>query len=211
MAPKPVGLGDVKVALKRVQETFDLPDNRQGIVARFENILTLGGVQKVVVELGHPIKVDRLVKAGDAGEATDLQDDDWMNAVRNGELEEYVPTTKNQYQYLFYAFQTLSQKRLRARILMVHSVQELKTWLGLDSFIDVQELFGVEVKAHPEVPDQTGILIAVNPNESDAVAFSMRLLFEKEKPDEANRGKGPQERNRGQGNGRAPGEVGKPS
>ncbi len=214
MAPKPVGLGDVKVQLKRVQETFDLPDNRQGIVARFENILTLGGVQKVVVELGHPIKVDRLIKAGeDVGEAKELPDDDLMNAVRNGELVDFPQTIPNQFAYLFQAFHMLGQKRLKPRTFIIHSTDELKKWLQLDAYIDVRELFGVEVIAHPEVPDYTALLVASNQDESDAGTYALRLTLElpKEKTSEANRGKGPQERNRGQGNGRAPGEVGKSS
>jgi hypothetical protein len=214
MASKPAGLGDVKVALKRVQDTFDLPDNRQGIVARFESILGMGGVQKVVVELGHPIKVDRLVKAGEGqGEAKELPDDDLMNAVRNGELVDFPQSIPNQFAYLFQAFYMLGQKRLRPRTFIVHSLDELKKWLQLDAFMDVRELYGVEVIAHPEVPDYTGLLVASNPDESDAGTFALRLTLElpKEKSSEANRGKGAQERNRGQGNGRAPGEVGKPS
>lgn len=213
MSNKPASLGDSKVQYKRVQETEALPESRAGIVAKFERILDSGGVQKVVVELGHPIKVERLVKVGDIGDVPEIQDDDWMNAIRNGELEEFQSNLKNPFAYLFQAFHLLSQKRLRPRIILIHDIKELKVWLGLDSFIDVRELYGVEVKAHPDVPDFSGILVAADADEPDGVSFSIRLSFdiEKEKKNEANRGEGSQERNRGQGNGRAPREVGKPS
>lgn len=214
MASKPIGLGEAKISLKRVQETFDLPEDREGIVARFQNILSKGGVQKVVVEIGHPIKVDRLVRAGESiGEAQELPDDDLMSAIRNGELTDFPQSTPNAFAYLFQAFHMLGQKRLKPKTFIVHNTDELKKWLQLDAYIDVRELFGVEVITHPEVPDFTALLVASNPDESDAGTYALRLTLElpKEKTSEANRRKGAEERNRGQGNGRAPGEVGKPS
>lgn len=189
---KPTSLGDSKAQYKRVQENFDLPDSRAGIVSKFERILDSGGVQRIVVELGHPIKVDRLVKSNEGPDIEELPDDDWMDAVRNGEVQEFSPTGKNPYAYLFQAFHMLSQKRMRARIVLIHSIAELKAWLGLEAFIDVRELFGVEVRAHPEVPEQAGIIISTSPDAPDSEVFSMRLAFDKpkEKADEANRRKG---------------------
>jgi hypothetical protein len=179
MATRPASIGDSKTPLKRIQEVFDLPDTRAGVVAKFERILESGGVQKIVIELGHPIRVERLVKASDAPDVEELRDDDWLNAVRNGELQEFDPAGVSPYVYLFRAFHLLSQKRLKARIILIHSTKELKEWMGLDSFIDVRELFGVEVLEHPDVPDQTAILISSNPDETDVPVFSLRLVFDK--------------------------------
>ena len=179
MPARPASIGDSKAALKRIQEVFELPDTRSGVVSKFERILESGGVQKITIELGHPIKVERLVKASDAPEVEELQDDDWLNAVRNGELQELDPAGKDPFVYLFQAFHLLSQKRLKARIILIHSAKELKEWMGLDSFLDVRELFGVEVREHPDVPDQTAILISSNPDESDVPTFSLRLVFDK--------------------------------
>lgn len=181
MPARPASIGDSKVALKRIQEVFELPDTRSGVVSKFERILDSGGVQKVIIELGHPIKVERLVKASDAPEVEELQDDDWLNSVRNGELQELDPSGSEPFLYLFQAFHLLSQKRLKARIFLIHSTKELKEWLGLDSFLDVRELYGVEVKEHPDVPDNTAILISANQDESDVPTFSLRLVFEKSK------------------------------
>lgn len=179
MAAKPASLGDSKVPYRRIQETFELPENRKGVVAKFESILDSGGVQKVTIELGHPIKVERLVKASDSGDVEELPDDDWMNAARNGELTELPPSDKGPYAYLFQAFHLLSQRRLRARIIMVHGVSEVKSWLGLDSFIDIRELFGVEVRSHPEVPDHTALVIASNPDDPDSGIFGVRMILDK--------------------------------
>lgn len=214
MAAKPVGIGDSKTQFKRVHDVYDMPDSRQGVVTKFERILATGGVQKVVIEFGHPIKVERLVKAGeDIGEATELVDDDLMGEIRNGDLSEFPQSTPNQYAYLFQAFHLLSQKRLVPRVFVVHSTEELKKWLQLDALVDVREIYGVEVITHPEVPDFTALLVSSNPGEPDAATFTLRLTLEtqKEKPNEANRREGAEKRNRGPGNGRAPGEVGKPS
>ena len=182
MADKIPSIGDSPVvSLKKHQETYPLPKTRKEVIAAFERILNLGGVHKVVIELGAPIKVVRLAEAG-AEVPEELQDDDLVSAARNAPMEEFVfsesilPTN-----YLFRAFSLLSGRRLRAKSFVVNNFTTLKEWLGVDKTFDVGEIFGVEVAAHKEIPDGTLLLVATPIDELDLVTFSLRLELNLEK------------------------------
>lgn len=176
MADKLPSLGDsTTVKTVKTQETFPLPKNRKEIISAFERILNLGGVQKVTVELGSPIKVIRLAEAG-AEVPEELQDDDLLSAVRNNEMEEFVFTESLlPANYLFRAFHLLSQKRLRAMAVIVNNTLTLKQWLGVEKAFDIADLFGVPVRPHKEMPDDGLLLVAEQPDNPETVVFSLRL------------------------------------
>lgn len=177
MADKIPSIGDNSpvTTLKKFQETFPLPKTRKEVVTAFERILNLGGVHKVVVELGSPIKV---VRMGNAGEDVpdELQDEDLVSAARNAPMEEFVfsenllPTN-----YLFRAFHLLSQRRLKARAMVVNSFPQFREWLGVDKAFDLSEVFGVVATTHKEIPDGVLLLVAGPVDEEDLVSFSLRL------------------------------------
>lgn len=175
-------LGDSpSVSLAKIQETFPLPKSRKEMVTAFEHILSLGGVQRVVVEFGAPIKVTRLVKPPTESEEVpeELQDDDVMSAARNAEMEDFfieglVPTD-----YLLRAFFSLSGRKLKAKALLVNNLPALREWLGLAKGFDVSEVFGVGTVTHKEIPDGVLLLVASPVDDVDLVAFSLRLEMEK--------------------------------
>lgn len=208
-----------KAPLKRIRETFDRPKDRDDLIASISRILSLGKVQKLVVEVNQPIRAERLVPQ-DQEVPEDMKDleeghDDWMNIVRNGKLEDFPNRGMSSFQYLFNIFNLVAQKRLKPKIILVHALGEVRSWLELGAFVELTSLFGVEIATHPQVPDDTATLITEDPDDADAEVYCMRLVFDKpkEKPHgtEAGRKEGAGERNRGQGNGRAPGKVGQPS
>lgn len=172
-----MSLGDSK-PLKRIQQTFPLPNSRTEIVSKISNILETGGVQKVVVELGQPIKVDRLVPAAaNIEEPVELRDDDWMSAIRNGELVD-APESSDVGKYVFQSFFLLSQKSAKARILMVHRKSELRSWLKLDPMLDIHSFFGVEVQESQHVPENTAVLVGVDPDDDLVPVVAVRLVFD---------------------------------
>jgi hypothetical protein len=169
------------IPLKKVQESFPLPKTRKEVVAAFERILNLGGVHRVVVELGAPIKVVRVAEAG-AEVPEELQDDDLVSAARNAPMEEFVfsenilPTN-----YLFRAFHLLTQRRLKATSMVVNSYASMKEWLAVDKTFDVSEVFGIPVKTHKEIPDGVLLVVAAPLDDPEVVTFSLRLEMSQEK------------------------------
>ncbi len=208
--PLPPSLGDLKPTFIKVQETHDLPSSRKELVAKVVHLIEGGGVHKLVVEYGRPIRIDRYVPASDSPEeAPEVPDSDIMSAIRNGEVIEFPIITANPFFDLFKVFAILTKKNLRASLMLVHHLDELDSWLGLDKLTHLEELFGIEVRQSPGVEPESLLVVASDINDPTVVSATIRLFMEK--PNEANRGKGPQERNRGRGNGKAPGAVGKPS
>lgn len=185
-------IGDAPAnTLKKVQETYPLPKTRKEVVIAFERILNLGGVHRIIVELGAPIKVIRLAEAS-PDVPDELQDDDLVSAARNAPMEELVfSDTVSPTAYLFRAFHVLSQRRLRARAIIVNDLAALRGWLGvMDKMFDVTEVFGVGVSAHKEIPDGVLLLVAGPVDEPDLVSFSLRLELEIGKSHEAHSRKG---------------------
>jgi hypothetical protein len=179
VADKIPSLGDeTPVKLVKVRETFPLPKGRKAILSAVERIMNLGGVLKITVEFGSPIKVTRAVEPG-AEPPEELQDDDLMAAVRNSEMEEFVftepllPTN-----YLFRAFHLLSQRRLQSMAVVVNNVATLKKWLVVERAFDLVELFGVPVRTHKEMPDDGLLIVAARPDDMDTVAFSLKLAMD---------------------------------
>lgn len=176
MNEKIPSIGDSPVsALRKVQESYPLPKSRREVVTAFERILNLGGVHRIIVELGSPIKVTRLATATEEV-PEELQDDDLVSAARNAPMEEFIfsenvlPTN-----YLFRAFHVLSQKRLKAGAVVVNNLSSLREWLGVDKVFDVSQVFGVKTAAHKEIPDDVLLLVAGPVDEPDLVSFSLRL------------------------------------
>ena len=204
-------LGDEPLeARRRVVERHDLPQGRDNIIAKIRAILGSGGVQKVTVEIGKPLKVERLVKAEETGLVEELIDDDLMNAARNGQMIDMPqPKGVSPHEYLFITFLVLEKKDLKAKAFLVHTKTELKKWFKLNA--DYNELFGVEVHTHPDIPEGTALLICSNPDLPVEIITSYRLTLDtpKEKKSEADSGKAPKQRALGQKSSRDDGKVGK--
>jgi hypothetical protein len=181
MPDKPRSLGESPTHI-RVSENFDTPGDRKGILSAIERILNLGGVQKLILELGKPIRVTRLVRKDEMPEAPqELVDDDIYAAARNAEMENLVPKALpgkdriGAYETLFCAFDTLARRRLKPKALLVHKYSELQAWLTVDAQHDVSEIFGIDVRPHKEIPDNVALLVATRWDDTDTVVFSLRL------------------------------------
>lgn len=87
--PNLPAIGDSRSKLHRIRQAFDLPLDRDSIIKRFQSILELGGVQKVVIELGHPIKVERLIRPGDEA-PQELPEESDFGLAMNSEVIEHL-------------------------------------------------------------------------------------------------------------------------
>lgn len=189
MADRPAGLGDSPTH-SMITETHPLPGDRKAIVATIERILNLGGVMRLLLEYGKPLKVSRMVRKDEMPEAPEeLIDDDIYAAARNAEMEEFLhpkampgEDSWGPYETLFHIFDLLTRRRFKPKIILVHQYSELKAWLGLGSSHDVSEIFGIGVRPQKEIPDDTFLVVVTTWDDLDTVVFSLRFVMDLPKP-----------------------------
>lgn len=165
---KPQSLGDVdKPELMLSRFEVALPGSRREIVAAFEGILNQGGVQKVVVEIGRPIQVSKLVDRNGMEAPIEAPQDDFWNQVRNGRMEELQVSGVNPYELLFNAFASMTTRKLRPKVLYCHNNSQLRKWLGLDDIFPLDYLYGIEVGHQPDIPEDAVVLAGTGLDETD--------------------------------------------
>ena len=170
MAARPPSLGDGQKAdyvLSRMEVA--LPPNRREIVATVERLLNEGGVQKLVVEVNRPIQVTRLVDASTSLPPEETPPDDFWGLVRNGRMEELKAGTElDPYRLLFTAFQSISLRKLKSKVLFIHSFAQLRSWLRVDANYPVDQVFGVDTAPNSDIPEDAVILAGTSYDELDA-------------------------------------------
>jgi len=178
MADIPPSLGDgQKQSLKLIHEESPLPSTRKDIVLRFESILGQGGVQKVVIEVGKPIKISRY-SAIDTTGPLEMKSNDLYASARNTEMQEFDSTALDSFhEYLFRAFGILTQKRLVARAFLLSNVNLLRASLDVDKFWDLSQLCGIDVMQVDEIPPDVLLLTASEAGEDD-IKLSLRMLMD---------------------------------
>lgn len=178
MAEMPPSLGDEKKQnLKLIHEETPLPATRKDIVLRFESILNQGGVQKVIVEVGKPIKVSRYSALDEAG-PLEMKSNDLFASARNAEMQEFDSAgMKSFHESIFRALGVLTQKRLVARAFLASNIKQLRASLGVDKFWDLSQLCGVDVMQVDEIPKDVLLLTASEAGEDD-VKLSLRMLMD---------------------------------
>jgi hypothetical protein len=165
---RPPSLGDVdKPELVLARLEVPLPETRRDIVMTFESILNQGGVQKVVVEVGKPIQVSKLVNKNGMEAPLEAPEDDFWNQVRNGRMEELEEPGANGYETLFLAFSSLTIRRLKPKIVFCHDFSQLRRWLKLDDIYPVDFLFGIEAVEQIDIPEDAVIVAGTGQDESD--------------------------------------------
>jgi hypothetical protein len=167
---RPLSLGDeAKTDYALSREEHPLPTSRKEIMARIETLLSLGGVQKLTVELGRPIRVDRLVdRSALAGAPVEAIPDDLLSQIRNGEMGELRALSKwTPYEVLFHAFRAISDKKLKPAAIYCRDFGVMRKWLGLDNGFNLDQLFGIDSILSRDMPDDAFILAAVSYDETN--------------------------------------------
>ena len=172
-----------------VTEDYPNPGDRKGVLTAIERVLNLGGVMRLVVEYGKPLKVSRMVRKDEMPEAPqELIDDDLFMAARNAEIEDFVPKPlvgkrdkPGPFETLFCAFDVLARRRLKPKSILVHTYQDMKAWLPVDANQDLTEIFGLEVRPQKDIPDGVALIVATRWDDPDTVVFSLRLGMDSSK------------------------------
>lgn len=170
MAAKPPALGDaVETEFLLQHEEHPLPQLRKEIMARIENVLAGGGVQKLILEIGRPIHVYRLVRKEDAASPPEeIPADDLWAQVRNSRMKELgVDAGTDAFRCLFYSFDAMRTLKLKPHRLFVQSTGLLRRWLKLAPDFRLPEVFGVEVEEQLDVPEDCAILVGVSYDETN--------------------------------------------
>jgi hypothetical protein len=77
------------------------------------------------------------------------------------------------FEYLFWAFNRLSKYGMRPKVILVHVLKDFREWLKI--LEPIEDVFGVEIKQHKEIPDEVILLVAARPSDPDTVALSLKL------------------------------------
>lgn len=167
-------LGDSPPRL--IHETYPLPRNRKDLIIAVEKILELGKVQKLVVEVGQPIKYSR-ISSENSGVPEEAREKDLFSNIRQAEMidlsgEKDVPFLS----MLFKAFSALSARRLKPALLAVSNTKALRTSLGVDVLFDLSSVFGVPVSVLGDIPGDV-ILLCGTREDDDQISLSLRLLL----------------------------------
>lgn len=171
-APRPAALGDPEPSsyvLTRYEEP--LPKGRKELLARIENILQRGGVQKLVVELGRPIQVSQMVDASQAPPPVEVPPDDLWARAYNNEMfvldHDMMVRDQKPYVQLFQAFHELYVRKLKPKMFYCVDHKRVRDWLGHGPLFKVDQLFGVEVVPTAEMPEDGLLLVGVSYDELD--------------------------------------------
>ena len=163
--------------LSMIQETIPLPKSRKEIASMVETVLEKGGVQKIVVEVGKPVTISRLVKSDEVPIPKEIIIDDLASAVRNAEIVELLADyyIDIPFRYLFNAFRLIANKGLSPKAMIVKSIEDSKKWFGLRQLDTMTDVFGVELVEHKDTPED--VLIFVATKDGDDVQLSVKLLM----------------------------------
>lgn len=174
MAGNVPSLGDDLEPKRRlVREAHELPKQRKDLLGKFEQILSSGGVQRIVIQVGKPIVVDRIAKENEPPSVPfELPEEDLFLAARNAPIgTAYVDPKWGPFEYLAVTFDLLAAHGAVPRAFYVDRVATLQEWLKRPC----ETLFGVEVRESGEMSPDSGLLIGVDPNDSELVLHSIRF------------------------------------
>jgi hypothetical protein len=184
MASSPQGLGETKGGEFLLKpEVHPLPNTRKEIVARIETLLSAGGVQRLIIEVGQPIKLYRLVPKDETLVAPpETAADDLWSRLHNGQIEEESsvldPDYGNGYAALYFAFQKAEQRGMRPAALFVSTIQTLRQWLRLERSADVRRVFGMDVVPKADLPNDAAVLAAVSYDELNTDVYGVRVAMD---------------------------------
>jgi hypothetical protein len=158
----------------KVREVVELPKSRKALVATFESILESGKVQKVIVEVGKPIIVEKYVEGMSAGPPVEEVDpNDYFMAARNAEIIE-ISESPRPLDMLLLAFEELYSRGLRPKVFLARSVAGVIEWLELGR-TKMASLLGVELVVLKDIPADVVLLLASLESDPDVVTLSIRI------------------------------------
>ncbi len=174
MQGKPQSLGEGKPSNYELErDSRPLPSSRKEIVSAVEEILGLGGVQKLTIEIGSPITFSRFVPKA-VKDPSEVSSEDPYEVMVSNEIEEYSPEREfNLYELLVRAFAMLTRKGFAPESMFVSKLAPIRKALGVEADWDMENLFGAKVYRSNQVPE--GVLVLTGTKEE--TKYSLRLLI----------------------------------
>lgn len=175
----PPSIGSNLKKLKLISEEHDLPPERKQVVSFIGKLLEQGGVQRLTLQVGQPIRLSRYVKANSLDPIKDLAQDDLYEAIRLSAIEETpVHEGANPYQVLFDLFGSISHRGKVPKAFLVNSIDRFKSWLGRDPSHLIKEAYGVPIETNAEVPDDVCLMACADPDDTEIVTFTLKFNME---------------------------------
>lgn len=177
------------------KELVPLSKDRKEVIKSVGELLEAGKVQKLIIQVGEPIRVERLVPRDLNDDVpVELAEDDYASAARNGVVEELqIPDSVMALEALFYAFDRLTMLKAKGVAILLNRPKCLEDWFGWGHGTKLQgasianNVFGVPVRYSPQIPEDSAVL--AGSSESDdpfmLVTHSIRIpinLQKEEKP-----------------------------
>lgn len=157
---------------KTVREEYALPDTQEGIVNLVQSALSAGAVEKLVVELGKPVFVYRMVEVGPYDEP-EVELDAAIRA--SGYIEYYNPNEASPYEILADMITTIKQQGLEPFAFVTGpDGGMLDNWLGTVErgmpTVDVsRQVLGVPLHRIPSFPEESLLLCGTDKDIPQAV------------------------------------------
>ena len=188
MESRPISLGETAAKkLKLIRHTVPLPGDRAGIIAKFAELINLGLVQKILVQVGDDIIIERFVDSeavidGTLPILTELED--LMAEIRNGEmieLEELDRPTEGLNQ-LFHAFKHFDADGFKPTAIIIPRYDIFAKWVDInDEDYGVDTVLGYPVYESKELTDDTVLVTGTSPTGTFTVRLTMEFKKEKKK------------------------------
>lgn len=142
-----------------------MPKGLRSILEAVRNVLELGKVQSVHLEMGRPIVFTRLVKESEAEEKRQIEkagDATLGDMARNILMEEYSGRMTKPFAIFFDMLLALSARRLHLTHIGVGPETRLFEWLGIDpiAYGGITYFAGAEVVRDGSLPDDSLIFFS---------------------------------------------------
>lgn len=174
MSASPASLGDSgTIPFTKVRETVELPKSRKALVSTIEAILESGKVQKIVVEVGKPIVVEKYVEGASGPPLDETPPDDFFMAARNAEMIE-IPEADTPLESLLLAFDELFNRGLKPKAFLTKTAWSVSQWLGLGG-PRLSNILGIELIPVKDLPMDVVLLLASLETDPDVVTLSIRI------------------------------------
>lgn len=182
---RPTSIGDARSGgYALVKEQYDLPSSHPLIAAEVERILGLGLIQKLVLEVGEPIRVFRFVKR-DPNEPPleEIELKDLYNAARNTNMENFH-FSGDPMRTIFEALAFMRRGEAIPKAFLCNNYNAVRRWLELPYNFYVQHIFEVALFEEAEIPEDSLLLIGRDPADEEVVTISYRIAMDPPKKKE---------------------------
>lgn len=141
-------------------------DGRKQLLEKITEALNGGRVQSLVVRVGEPLRVERLVPVSDEDVPVDGLEDDLVASLRNSELVDLPGDDQSPaFDQMVRAFNVLAEMKASPVFWVVANTHLLRSWVDHPE-LNLGRLLGVPVRYHQAMPDDA-IVLAGSTDPSD--------------------------------------------